>query len=574
MEQMFGDLFPALDLNETLLELVDAVAVESVHPEAYREHLGAIAADPDFEGEYEFELRSGRWAKRYTSPVRDADGELVGRLFVVRETTREREVEQLKSDLVATVSHELRTPLTGVLGFAELLATRELDPETRQSYLETIHGEARRLTDLINNFLDLQRIEAGAFTLAIESVDLAVLLRREVELHSQQSPAHTLSVVFAERPLRVAADADRISEVVGNLLSNAIKYSPHGGPVTLSADQRDRMARVAITDSGIGIPATAQRKVFTKFFRVDSSDTREIGGTGLGLALCKEIVEAHGGRIGFESTEGKGSTFWFELPLGPAASTGGGRRALVVEDDHTTGLLLAEYLGELDCVVEQVRTGEAALEAVAANSPALVCLDIALPGQIDGWQVLISLKSDARTAEIPVIVCTGRGGRERAGALGAAEFLAKPFSREQLLGAITRVLPENRGLVLVVDDEPSVRRLVVETLSGGGLSFREVADGHAALEAIAEERPDAIVLDLLMPELDGFAVLEALQADEVLQAIPVIVLTGKSLSAAERASLRTKTVSLLEKSGYSGEELRVLIERALAQEPLDRSEQL
>ncbi|HXY81755.1 MAG TPA: response regulator [Gaiellaceae bacterium] len=574
-EELLDEMLPGCADHESVWERAAAFADYMRDRDAYLRPLRAIEEDPDYRGEDEFELLSGRWVKRYTTPVYAADGQLVGRLFMLRETTAEREAEQMKSDLVATVSHELRTPLAGVLGFAELLVTRDLDVETSHEYLRTIHNEALRLTGLINDFLDLQRIESGGFTLSIEPLELGALLRRTVALYGGQSNAHTITLELDDDPLRVAADEERIVQLVGNLLSNAIKYSPAGGPVVVTADRVNGVvARVSVEDRGLGIPLVEQRNVFKKFFRVDSSDTREIGGTGLGLALCHEIVETHGGRIGFESEEGRGSTFWFELPVESARSVVTARRALVVEDEEPAAALLTEHLADAGCAVEIVSTGEDALASIRRNPPALVCLDMVLAGELDGWQVLSELKRDRSTASVPVIICTGRNGRDRASALGASDFLTKPFSRAQLLAAIERVLPGRRGLVLVVDDDASVRRLVVETLQESDLGFGEAGDGEEALAAIAVERPDAIVLDLMLPKLDGFALLERLHADPQLRLIPVIVLTGRRLSAAERSDLRMRTVSLFEKSSYSAKELRTLIERALAQQPLDRLEQL
>ena len=224
-----------------------------------------------------------------------------------------RESERGKTELVSIVSHELRTPLASVLGFTALLLKREFDPPTRRHYLGIVDAQARRLAALLEDFLDVQRIEHEGVDLAPEKIDLAALIDEQAQLYAAQSPKHELAVELAERPLTVRGDPGRLAQVVGNLLSNAIKYSPEGGTVQLVAARSGDNVRLAVHDEGLGIPEDQQSRIFTKFFRGDAGATG-ITGTGLGLAVSREIVEAHGGSIGFDSDPGEGTTFWLELP--------------------------------------------------------------------------------------------------------------------------------------------------------------------------------------------------------------------------------------------------------------------
>jgi signal transduction histidine kinase len=237
-----------------------------------------------------------------------------GRRALEEQNRKLRESERVKSELVSNVSHELRTPLASILGFSDLMLQRDLDAADRRRYLELVRAEADRLAALLNDLLDLQRIEEAGVQLTREELDLSKLLEAQVVLYSAQSDRHQLELE-SDDGCNVEADRDRLAQVIGNLISNAIKYSPDGGVVRIEARRLHSRVRVAVRDEGMGIPAAQQRQIFTKFFRGDAGRRLGIGGTGLGLALSRDIVEAHDGHMGFESGEGRGSTFWFDLPL-------------------------------------------------------------------------------------------------------------------------------------------------------------------------------------------------------------------------------------------------------------------
>jgi signal transduction histidine kinase len=293
------------------------LASRTTDPEAFLSDLRAMQADHEGRTRTEWELEgSGRSFERYTAPIRDSLGTFIGRVLVLREMTAERRAERLQADLISFASHELRTPLTSILGFTNILIEEGTGDPDWTAHVEVIKNEAVRLLGIVDDLLDFQRVGAGGFVLSRTHFDLADLIDDEASKAGRSSGIHEVVFDSPQHAIMVEADRDRITQVLSNLLSNAIKYSPDGGVVRIESEYSRDWVRVSVSDSGIGIPEEQRDKVFTKFFRVESEKTAEIRGLGLGLALCREIVEAHGGAIGFDDASGAGTIFWFELPLG------------------------------------------------------------------------------------------------------------------------------------------------------------------------------------------------------------------------------------------------------------------
>jgi PAS domain S-box-containing protein len=495
----------------------------------------------------------------YTLPVKNEAGEIFAGMAMTQDITQRKEVERLKDEFISTVSHELRTPLTSLRGFAELMLEREFPAEKRQRFLSIIHGETVRLTNLINDFLDLQRIESGRQSYQFDRVELTPLLHESIAPFAQADGQHALRLEAPATLPPVHADKDRIRQVLSNLLSNAIKFSPSGGDVTVGARQEGAYVAVWVADQGVGIPPESVSQLFSKFFRVDNLQTRNIGGTGLGLALVKELVEAHQGRVWVESEVGRGSTFSFTLPVAeqapptvatPEVMRGGATDILLVENDPVFAQLLRERFEGAGLSVSTTSYAEQALELTRLTPPRLLLVDIHLAGDMDGWDLLVGLKSDAVLQALPIIlVTTSEEPNLRGLALAGADYLPRPVSTAGLRQAIRRQLPALSGKrVLVADDDDAFRRQVVELLAAeGDIQVVEATNGREVLRQVAQRMPDLLLLDLLMPEMDGFEVLHQLRTDKRAMNLPVLVVTGKDLSLPEKAHIKRKMASLVNK---------------------------
>ncbi len=400
---------------------------------------------------YEWEGADKRHVQMYYEPLYQGK-ERIGTLFVHRDVTNEFEMDRVKSEFVSTVSHELRTPLASVLGFAELLLYKELAPERRKKYIRTIHKEATRLTALINDFLDLQRMESGRQTYEFKKADVFLLIREVLEMQQVASPIHRFEWIRNTEEREAHADADKLKQALMNVIGNAVKYSPEGGTVTVACSVEERQLRIDVTDEGLGIPPDALPGLFAKFYRVDNSDRREIGGTGLGLAIVKEIMDVHGGKVFASSVYGQGSTFSLLLPLpaepaeawrseaAASAERGGSAEIYLIEDDPDLADLLADELEAAGYGVSRYSNEEAAMRALEAFIPAAVVLDLVLERGTDGWKVAESIRRDERLRNVPIVVSSAFEEQERARRLGVSEYLVKPYSRGKLREAIRRAI--------------------------------------------------------------------------------------------------------------------------------------
>jgi PAS domain S-box-containing protein len=388
--------------------------------------------------------------------VLERDGKKIGTVMVHRDISKEYEVDLMKSEFVSTVSHELRTPLASVLGFTELILNKELKPERQKKYLTTIYQEAKRLTALINDFLDVQRMEAGKQTYEKKYVDVAPILEDIIETYQLNNPTHEIHLERGTDQTTVYGDKDKLAQVFNNILSNAIKYSPNGGKIFVHLFADGSQLKIAIKDEGLGIPADALDKLFTKFYRVDNSDRRKIGGTGLGLAIVKEIVKAHEGDITAESAPGDGSVFTIIFPLvvGIAKEVhelnpqdipnqAGKVNVVVVEDDISHANLLQTELQESNFYVKVFSNAESALAAVKVEHPDVIVLDIMLgENTMTGWDFIKHVKTIDELKRIPIFISSALDDKEKGMALGANEYLIKPYPPSKLSKFIFQTLLE------------------------------------------------------------------------------------------------------------------------------------
>jgi len=495
-----------------------------------------------------------------------------------------REVDRLKSEFLANMSHELRTPLNSIIGFSRVILKGIDGPinDLQQQDLDAIHHSGQHLLDMINNILDLSKIEAGKMELNIEEIQLKDVVESVISTARGLVKEKAIKLVtdIPQNLPVVNADRTRVRQIMLNLLQNAAKFTEEGTiTVKIQTMPKENIVKISVIDTGIGIAKEDQEKLFERFSQVDSSLTRKVGGSGLGLSITKLLVEMQGGVIDLESQVGKGSKFWFTIPIAQQEMAEQEtfkeevldpnlKLIVSIDDDHQVIDLYKRYLSSHGYKVVAITEPQNVIPQLKELQPYAITLDIMMPHK-DGWQVIQDIKKDPDIANIPVIICSIVEERDRAYQLGAVDYLVKPILEDELVNAVNRLgLPkqDEPNQILVIDDDPNVFQLIQIALKGETRYQLIFANGgFAGLEKLKESKPDGVILDLLMPDLDGFSILETMQGDPLLRNIPVIILTAADLTAEDRARLNQNKREILMKDNFKSKQLINFLENALHQ---------
>ena len=532
----------------------------------------------------------------FSHDIKDEIGTMVAQFDAMNKDlmhTREaaEQSNRAKSAFLANMSHELRTPLNAILGYSEMLQ-EEAEDFGHDDYipdLKKIHKAGKHLLSLINDILDLSKIEAGRMDLYLERFDLNELLKDVTGTIAPllQKDANKLELDVTDGLGIMRADVTKVRQVLFNLLSNAAKFT-HEGKIVLGA-RREQQAgrdwiRVWVADEGIGIAVDKIKHLFEEFTQADESTTRNYGGTGLGLAISRRFCEMMGGELTVESTLGEGSTFTLQLPAevdaleaaraskqsrqegdGPAQSAVASDAVsiLVVDDDPTVCDMLQRTLEKNGYRVTVAMTAVDGLRLAREIKPDAITMDVMMPGK-DGWTLLKELKADATVMHIPVVMLTMVDNRTMGYSLGAAHYMTKPINREGLLTVLEQhTRRELSGPVLVVDDDAEARSLLCRLLEKEGCTVKEASNGREALEVAKQQVPSIILLDLMMPEMNGFEFVREFRKEEAWSGVPIIVLTAMTMEEKEFAELRRHVEHVICKGEMSGRHLLEHIQSAI-----------
>ena len=512
-----------------------------------------------------------------STPIRE-QGVIVGAVVTFKDITERRLVERMKDEFVSVVSHELRTPLTSIHGSLVMLNSGLLSVESERGkrLLEIAVDSTERLIRLINDILDIERIESGKVTMAKQDCDAAELMTEAANV--MQAMAERCGVNLTVEPVsaRLWADPDRLIQTFTNLLSNAIKFSPAGGVVWLSAELGDDISSQSpllnsqfaipyitfqVKDQGRGIPADKLETVFERFQQVDASDSRHHDGTGLGLAICRSIVQQHGGRIWLESSLGEGSTFYFTLPIlleepAPEAIASNQPLVLVCDDDPSICTVLESMLQHQNYRVVTVASGQEAVEQAAMLHPDVILLDLLMPG-MNGWEVMTLLKERADTKEIPIVICSVYSQTESDLPDGSfVDWVDKPLNEGALFGSLKQALatPYKPARILIVEDDTNLAQVIITLLERHDIETFYAQTGREAIRLSQQVKPDLLILDLVLPDGDGFTVVEWLSKHNCLHKVPVVIYSAQELEDADRNRLRLGQTEFLTKSRVTMQE--------------------
>ncbi len=493
---------------------------------------------------------------------------------------KNREVERAnraKSEFLANMSHELRTPLNSIIGFSEVLEDQKFGQlnETQRKYIHNINTSGMHLLQLINDVLDLSKVEAGKMSLHYEDFQISAALHDiEAAIRNELDKKNiSFDMEIDEGLVSLNADKQKVRQIMLNLLSNAVKFTQEGGKITVCAKGVGGSLQISVTDTGIGIKPEDIKRIFARFQQLDSKTARGYQGTGLGLALTRKFVEMHGGKIWVESELGKGSMFTFTIPLRPKSKEfpkevtysdvlENGNKCpliLVVEDDRKSSELLQGYLMSEGYKTATAWTGKEAVDKAKNLKPMAITLNVNLAGE-SGWKVLEKLKETPETKDIPLIIVSMVEDRDRGFSLGAVDFLVKPITREQLVQTLKKlgltVRPETGPVhILVIDDEPKTVELVAAVLEAEGYCVQKAYGGQEGVDLATKQGYDLIILDLMMPKVDGFDVVEELKRHAGSKDVPIIIATAKDLTEDDLLRLRGKVESIAQKGRFSKEEL-------------------